>query len=294
VRVSPPEPLVVKADGLAAGKGVFVCSTTEQALDAIERVMTREEFGASAGRQIVIEKRLEGQELSLMALVSGRTIVGLPPTQDHKRAFDGDTGPNTGGMGAYCPAPLATPELLATVDLDIFVPVVHAMKRRLTPFRGVLYAGLMVTNQGPRVLEFNCRFGDPETQPLLMRLRTDLLDLLEAVVDERLEEVAERGVDWDPRPSVCVVMASEGYPGPFQRGHVIGGLDEVAKLPDVKVFHAGTRREGQHVLTDGGRVLGVTALGDTLAKARERVYEACARIRFAGAFYRRDIAAKAL
>jgi phosphoribosylamine--glycine ligase len=294
LRVSPPEPLVVKADGLAAGKGVFVCSTTQEALAAIERIMVREEFGLEAGRRVVIEKRLEGEELSLLAVVAGRTIVPLPATQDHKRANDGDTGPNTGGMGAYCPAPLATPELLAAIDGDVLVPVVHAMRRRRTPFRGLLYAGLMVTNQGPRVLEFNCRFGDPEAQPLLMRLRSDLLGLLEAAVDNRLEEFVGDGLDWDPRRAVCVVMASSGYPGPFERGNVIFGLDEVARMPDVKVFHAGTRHDGRRLLTDGGRVLGVTALGETLAEARDRVYEAVGRIQFHNAHYRRDIAAKAV
>src|SRR5262249_9693643 len=181
-------PVVVKADGLAGGKGVLVCSTTQEAVDAVDRVMAREEFGPAAGRQIVVEKRLEGQELSILALVSGRTILPLAPTQDHKAAFDNDTGPNTGGMGGYCPPPLATPHVLADVEANILVPTVHALKRGRRPFRGVLYAGLMITNQGPRVLEFNCRFGDPEVQPLLMRLRTDLLDLLEATVEDRLAE----------------------------------------------------------------------------------------------------------
>ncbi len=286
-------PLVVKADGLAAGKGVIVCETPAEALAAIERVMVREEFGLAAGRQVVVEKRLEGEELSILALVSGRTILPLQPTQDHKAAFDGDTGPNTGGMGAYCPAPLATPELLDLIDREVLVSTVHAMKRGRRPFRGVLYAGIMVTSQGPRVLEFNCRFGDPEAQPLLMRLRTDLLDLLEAVVDERLDDFEDK-VEWDPRPAVCVVMAAKGYPGNYERGLVIQGLSEAARLTDVKVFHAGTRREGDRVLTDGGRVLGVTALGDTLADAQRRAYEAVNRIHFPGVFYRRDIAAKAL
>ncbi len=286
-------PLVVKADGLAAGKGVVVCSTNEEALAAIERIMVREEFGLAAGRQVVVEKRLEGEELSILALVSGRTIVPLQPTQDHKSAFDDDKGPNTGGMGAYCPAPLGTPELLDSIDREVLVPTVHAMKRRRTPFRGVLYAGIMATNQGPRVLEFNCRFGDPEIQPLLMRLRTDLLDLIEAVVDERLDTF-EGKLEWDPRPAVCVVMASGGYPGNYDKGRVISGLAEAAKLSDVKVFHAGTRRDGDRILTDGGRVLAVTALGDTLADAKRRAYEAVAYIRFPGAFYRRDIADKAL
>jgi phosphoribosylamine--glycine ligase len=294
VRVSPPEPLVVKADGLAAGKGVFVCSTTEEALSAIDRIMVREELGRAAGRRIVVEKRLEGQELSVLALVGGRCIVPLSPTQDHKRAGDRDTGPNTGGMGAYCPAPLGTPERMATIERDVLVPTVHAMKRRHTAFRGVLYAGMMMTHQGPRVLEFNCRFGDPETQPLLMRLRTDLLDLLEAVVDDRLEEVVGAGLDWDERPAVSVVMCAEGYPGAYERGHVITGVDEAEKLPDVKVFHAGTRLDGERVLTDGGRVLGVTALGDTLADAQRRAYEAVKRVHFRGAYYRTDIASRAL
>jgi phosphoribosylamine--glycine ligase len=292
LRISPPEPVVVKADGLAAGKGVSVCTTTEDALAAIERMMVRDEFG-KAGHKVVIEKRLEGEELSILALVSGRTIVPLEPTQDHKAAGDGDTGPNTGGMGAYCPAPLGTPQLLDTVDREVLVPTVHALKRRRQPFRGVLYAGIMVTSQGPRVLEFNCRFGDPETQPLLMRLKTDLLDLIEAVVDERLDGFAGR-LQWDPRPAVCVVMASRGYPGPYEKGLAIKGLSAAGRLPDVKVFHAGTRVDGERVLTDGGRVLGVTALGDTLADAQRRAYEAVACIEFPGAFYRRDIAAKAL
>jgi phosphoribosylamine--glycine ligase len=287
-------PVVVKADGLAAGKGVVVCSTTEEAWAAIDRIMVREEFGRAVGRQVVIEKRLEGEELSVQALVGGRTIVPLPVTQDHKPALDNDRGPNTGGMGAYCPAPPGTPELLAEVESAILVPTVHALKRGRRPFRGVLYAGLMITNQGPRVLEFNCRFGDPETQPLLMRLKSDLLDLLEATVDDRLGDLPESAVVWDPRPAVCVVMASQGYPGPYNKGKVITGLAEAAKLPDVKVFHAGTKMENGLVVTDGGRVLGVTALGETLAEAKKNAYEAVGRIHFQGAFYRHDIADKAL
>jgi phosphoribosylamine--glycine ligase len=292
VKISPPEPLVVKADGLAAGKGVFVCSTTEEALAAIDRIMVSEEFGRAAGREIVIERRLEGEEVSLLSLVAGRAILPLPAVQDHKRAFDGDRGPNTGGMGAYCPAPIATEETLQGIDRDVFVPIVHAMRRKLTAFRGVLYAGLMLTNQGPRVLEFNCRLGDPEAQPLLMRLKTDLLELIEAVLDDRLEDFAPDGLEWDPRPAVCVVMASGGYPERFEKGFPIRGLDRAAEMPDVKVFHAGTRRDGDRIMTDGGRVLGVTALGDTLEDARKRAYEACSRIEFRDAFYRRDIGAK--
>lgn len=291
-KISPPEPMVVKADGLAAGKGVFVCSTTEEALSAIDRIMTREEFGRAAGRQVVIEKRLDGQEVSLLALVAGRTIVPLPPAQDHKRAFDGDTGPNTGGMGAFCPAPSASPELLELIDREVFVPTVHAMRQRGTPFLGVLYAGLMLVPQGPKVLEFNCRFGDPETQPLLFRLKTDLLDLFEASLEDRLDAVLAQGLQWDPRPAVCVVLASGGYPGPFEKGHVISGLAKASLLPDVKIFHAGTKLQGEHVITDGGRVLGVTALGDSLEDARRKAYEACACISFRDAFYRKDIGLK--
>jgi phosphoribosylamine--glycine ligase len=287
-------PVVVKADGLAAGKGVIVCDTTEEALAAVERIMVREEFGLAAGRQVVIEKRLDGQELSVLALVSGRAILPFEATQDHKRAFDNDEGPNTGGMGAYCPAPLATPELVHNIEQSILVPTVHALKRGRRPFRGVLYAGIIVTNQGPRVLEFNCRFGDPETQPLLMRLRTDLVDLIEAVVNGRLEDFTENKLEWDPRPAVCVVMASQGYPGSYAKGKVISGLEEAAKLPEVKVFHAGTKLENDVVVTDGGRVLGVTALGDTLSLAKKRAYEAVEKISFPGAFYRTDIADKAL
>src|SRR5262245_35544749 len=286
-------PVVVKADGLAAGKGVIVCKSSAEALKAIERIMVREELGAVAGRRVVIEKRLDGEELSLLALVSGRTIVMLPPAQDHKPAFDGDTGPNTGGMGAYCPAPVANQESLDAIEERVFVPTVHALKRGRSPFRGVLYAGLMTTNQGPRVLEFNCRFGDPEAQPLLMRLRTDLLDLLEATVDDRLDQYAEGGIDWDPRPAVCVVLASQGYPGPFVKGRVIGGLDAAAVVPDVKVFHAGTKVQGEFVVTDGGRVLGVTALGDRLADAKRRASAPAEKIRFAGIQYRTDIGGKA-
>ncbi len=287
-------PVVVKADGLAAGKGVFVCQSTEEALAAVDRIMTREEFGRAAGRQIVVEKRLLGEELSLFALVSGRTILLLPSTQDHKPLLNGDAGPNTGGMGAYCPAPAATDALIKRIEAEVFVPIVHAMKRGQFPFRGVLYAGLMLTPQGPRVLEFNARFGDPEAQPLLLRLQSDLLDLLEAVVDDRLHDLDPDQICWDPRPAVSVVLASAGYPGKIQTGRRIQGLAEVAELPDVKVFHAGTRMDEDWVITDGGRVLAVTALGSTLAEAQQRAYAAVAMISFAGMQYRSDIAARAL
>jgi phosphoribosylamine---glycine ligase len=287
-------PVVVKADGLAAGKGVVVCKDSKEALLAVERVMVREEFGRTAGRRAVVEKKLDGEELSALALVSGRTIFLLPPTQDHKPAFDGDKGPNTGGMGTYCPAPIGTPELLADLEANVFVPTVHAMKRGRFPFNGVLFAGIMLTAQGPRVLEYNCRFGDPETQVILMRLKTDLLELLLAVADERLGEMPDDFLQFDPRPAVCVVLCSGGYPGKYEISKPISGLDEVEIMTDVKVFHAGTMDKNGRVVTDGGRVLGVTALGTDLASAKARAYEAVKKLSFPGMHYRTDIADKAL
>ena len=286
-------PVVVKADGLAAGKGVMVCKDAADARAAIDRIMVREEFGRQAGRQVVVEKKLEGSELSLLALVSGRIIIPLPPCQDHKPVFDGDQGPNTGGMGVYCPAPVATPDLLNEIESTVFVPIVHAMKRGRFPFQGILYAGLMLTNQGPRVLEFNARFGDPETQPLMMRLRSDLFELLLATAEERLAEVSE-SIEWDPRPAVTVVLCSGGYPGKYETGKLISGLDAVQQMADVQVFHAGTKLVGERIVTDGGRVLAVTALGDDLAAAKARAYEAVRQIHFPGMHYRSDIADKAL
>jgi len=292
-----PLGMVLKADGLASGKGVYVCDNLRQALTAIDEVMVRRIFG-KAGDRLLLEERLDGQETSILAFTDGRTIVPLVSSQDHKRAFDHDEGPNTGGMGAYSPAEVVTPELMQQVEREILVPIVHALKRARRPFRGVLYAGLMLTNQGPKVLEFNARFGDPECQAVLMRLKSDLLDALEAVVDERLDRVE---LEWDPRPAVTVVMASEGYPGPYERGRTINNLEEAERMRDVKVFHAGTAlrsdptlgRDGR-AITDGGRVLGVTALGETLAEAQARAYEATRAIRFNGAWYRRDIADRAL
>ena len=288
-------PVVVKADGLAAGKGVIVCKDIPEGLRAVERIMVDEEFGRTAGKQIVVEKKLEGEEVSMLALVAGRAILLLPPTQDHKAAFDGDTGPNTGGMGTYCPAPIGTPELIREAEESVFVPIVHAMKRSLNPFAGVLFAGLMLTKQGTKVLEYNGRFGDPETQVILMRLKSDLLELLLAVAQERLGELPDDAVVWDPRPAVCVVMCSAGYPGKAESGKPITGLDAVKKLPDVKVFHAGTKiGRDNRIETDGGRVLGITALGDTLADAKAKAYVAVKAIAFPGAHYRTDIADKAL
>ena len=270
-------PVVIKADGLAAGKGVIVCSTQEEAIEAIQRIGSDREFG-DAGNQIVVEERLDGDEASVIAITDGRTILTLSPAQDHKPALDGDTGPNTGGMGAYCPTGLVDDSMLAMIEEQVLVPTVHALKRQRRPFQGVLYAGLMVTNQGPKVLEYNARFGDPECQPLLMRLQTDLLDILEAAVDGELDRLEP--LRWDPRPAVCVVMASEGYPGSYERGRTIRGLAEADALDDVKVFHAGTATLNGEVVTDGGRVLGVTALGNSISAAKLQAYKGVKCIRW--------------
>jgi phosphoribosylamine---glycine ligase len=283
-------PLVIKADGLAAGKGVIVCPTRQEAVAAIRHIMVDQPFG-EAGKRIVVEECLAGQEASILAIVDGSTIVPLEPAQDHKAAYDDDKGPNTGGMGAYSPTPLITPELLDEIIEKVLVPTVHTMKREGRPFRGILYAGLMITSQGPKVLEFNVRFGDPEAQPVLMRLKTDLAEILLAAAEGKLKKLAP--LEWDPRPSVCVVMAAEGYPGPYKKGHPIRGLEDAAKISDVKVFHAGTAQMGNQVVTDGGRVLGVTALGNTVADAKLRAYQAVKCIRWEGAWCRKDISDKA-
>ena len=290
-------PVVVKADGLAAGKGVIVCDNRAEALDAVERIAGAKvsgktgEFG-EAGSQLLIEERLVGQEASILAITDGRTIFTMPAEQDHKPAHDGDRGPNTGGMGAYSPTPLVTDEIMRSVEEHVLVPTIHQMKRSRRPFRGVLYAGLMITKQGIKVLEYNVRFGDPECQPLMMRLQSDLVDVLEATVDGRLDEIEP--MRWDPRPAVCVVMASEGYPGSYTKGHPIRGLEEAAKLPDVKVFHAGTSLWDGVPVSHGGRVLGVTALGDTISQAKLQAYTAVKCIRWEGAWCRKDISDKAL
>ena len=284
-------PLVVKADGLAAGKGVIVCFNRREALDAIDRIARRREFG-DAGKELILEERLDGQEASVLAITDGRTIVTLPPAQDHKPAYEGDTGPNTGGMGAHCPAPIVNDQMLHWIEEHVLVPTIHALKRARQPFHGVLYAGLMITRQGPKVLEYNVRFGDPECQPLLMRLRTDLVDVLEAAVEGRLDQLDS--LQWDPRPAVCVVMASEGYPGAYERGKPIRGLDAAARLTDVKVFHAGTAKVGDQVVTDGGRVLGVTAIGSSISNAKLQAYKAVQCVRWHGAWCRKDISDKAV
>lgn len=278
---------VVKADGLAAGKGAIVCDSSEEALAAARRMLVDKEFGA-AGERILVEERLEGPELSVLALCDGKNLTLLDACQDHKRAFDGDLGPNTGGMGAYCPTPLWTDELRVKVERDILIPTVHELRTRSTPFRGVLYAGLMLTQAGPKVLEYNVRFGDPECQPLLARLRSDLFPYLWGAARGALPVAP---LEWDPRPAVCVVVASGGYPDAYTKGFPIHGLSEAAEIHDLMVFHAGTRREeGGQVVTNGGRVLGVTALGSDWASARARAYEGVAKIRFSRMRYRADIA----
>ncbi len=283
-------PVVVKADGLAAGKGVLVCRTVEEAVEGAKSILVDRQFG-DAGASLVVEECLRGEEASIIALTDGRTIVPFEPAQDHKPVFDGDRGPNTGGMGAYSPAPVVTRDIMDRVVKEVLVPTVHAMNKEGRPFKGVLYAGIMITEQGPKVLEFNVRFGDPEAQPLLVRLDCDLVDLLEAVVEGRLEEAE---IKWDPRAAVCVVMASGGYPGEYEKGKPILGLDEAAKLEDVQVFHAGTAVRGDEIVTAGGRVLGVTALGESIGAAIDLAYEAVDRISWEGVQFRRDIGAKAL
>lgn len=283
-------PLVVKADGLAAGKGVLLCRTTDEALAAVDLVMKDKAFG-SAGDHLVVEEFLTGEEASFLVFTDGRTIKTLPTSQDHKAVYDGDQGPNTGGMGAYSPAPVVTPDLFDEVMDRVMGPAVRGMAAEGFPYKGVLYAGLMIGPDGPKVLEFNARFGDPEAQPLLMRLKSDLVDIMEAVVDERLDKVSP---EWDDRASVCLVLASEGYPGGYEKGRIISGLDRAAQLKDVMVFHAGTSLDRGRVVTNGGRVLGVTALGDGVQEAIDRAYEAASRISWEGMHYRRDIGQKAL
>ena len=287
---SRDEAVVVKAAGLAKGKGVIVCDEPSDGILAAEKIMVDKIFG-SAGDRIVVEDKLIGEEASILAFVDGRNIYVMESAQDHKPIGDGDTGPNTGGMGAYSPAPVVTDAMMSQIEREILVPVVDCMNRNDTPYKGVLYAGLMITAGGPRVLEFNVRFGDPETQPMLMRLKSDLLEACLAVCEQKLDEVT---LEWDSRPAVCVVMASGGYPGDYEKGKVITGIGQAEQLKDVVVFHAGTAMKDGSLVTAGGRVLGVTAVGGTIADAKKQAYEAVGRINFEGARYRRDIADKAI
>ena len=282
-------PIVVKADGLAAGKGVVIAPTRAEAEAAIDACFAGA-FG-TAGAEVVIEEFLTGEEASFFALTDGETVLPLATAQDHKRAFDGDQGPNTGGMGAYSPAPIMTPELCARVMEEIVAPTVAAMRERGTPFKGVLYAGLMIKDGAPKLIEYNVRFGDPEAQALMLRLKSDLLPALLAVAEDRLGGVT---LDWLDDAALCVVMAAKGYPGAYEQGSEIRGLEAAAADPKVQIFHAGTKREGARIVAAGGRVLGVTARDRTIAEAKARAYAAIDRIDWAGGFFRRDIGSRAL
>ncbi len=283
-------PLVIKADGLAKGKGVFVCKTLDDANKHLDDIMKGKIFG-EAGNKVIIEEFLSGEEVSILAVTDGKTIVPLSSAQDHKAVYDCDKGPNTGGMGAYSPVPLVTDELQFSIEENILVPVVHAMKKENRPYRGVIYAGLMITSSGTKVLEFNARFGDPETQVLLMRMKSDLVPLLLSTAKNKLEDVA---IKWNDGVSVCVVMASKGYPDSYEKGLPISGLETLKGLDNVHVFHAGTSLKDGKIVTNGGRVLGVTALGKDIQEAQKTVYDAIRKISFEGAHYRRDICAKAM
>ena len=283
-------PIVVKADGLAAGKGAVVCATVQDALDTVKRIMEDRVFG-DAGARVVVEEFLTGEETSFLAFTDGQTVVPMASAQDHKAALDDDKGPNTGGMGAYSPAPVVTEAIHKKIMDQIMIPTVRAMAAEGCPFRGVLYAGLMIENGEPKVLEFNARFGDPEAQPLFMRMESDLLPVLEAVVDQRLHEVEIR---WRPEPAVCVVMAAGGYPGTHSTGKPITGLGTAARLKDVMVFHAATASVEGKIVTNGGRVLGVTALGKDISSAIAKAYRAVETIHWDGVYYRTDIGRKAI
>ncbi len=283
-------PCVIKADGLAAGKGVIICSTLEEANEAIDSMINDNAFG-EAGAIVVVEECLKGEEASFIALTDGKTVLPLPESQDHKRIFDNDEGPNTGGMGAYSPAPVLDHMLREKAMNDVMIPAVEGMAKEGTPFKGVLYAGLMVEKDQIKVLEFNTRMGDPETQPILMRLENDLVPLMEACCDGTLHNYTTK---IDPRAAMCVVISSGGYPGSYETGEEIFGLDEANKVKDTVVFHAGTALKDDKVVSSGGRVLGVTSLGDSVKQAIDRAYESCEKISFNKHFYRKDIGAKAL
>jgi phosphoribosylamine--glycine ligase len=283
-------PLVVKADGLAAGKGVIICRTVEEALSALDLIMVKKAFG-SAGAKVLVEEFLEGEEASFLAFTDGETVLPLPTSQDHKPVFDDDRGPNTGGMGAYSPAPVVSEKIHREIMETIMIPTVRGMAREGRRYRGVLYAGLIIRNERAKVLEFNARLGDPEAQPLLMRMKTDLVPVLQATIDGKLSSLK---VEWDSRSTVCVVMASGGYPGNYEKGKVISGLEEAARVPGTFVFHAGTALKDGKVVTSGGRVLGVTSLGEGIGEAIRKAYEAVGKISWEGAYYRKDIGQKAL
>ncbi len=277
-------PLVIKADGLAAGKGVFVCHEETEVAEALDQIFTKKVFGA-AGERVLIEDCLEGVETSFLVFSDGDNVLPLEPAKDHKPIFDGNRGPNTGGMGTYSPTPTITPELQDKILSKIVLPTIHGMKLGGAPFRGLLYVGLMLTDRGPFVLEYNVRFGDPEAQVILPRLKTDLIDVLEATEQGTLGSLS---LEWDPRSCLCVVLASPGYPGSYPKGLPIAGLETVTD-PTVFAFHAGTKQEGNQIVTSGGRVLGITALGEDLKAAHDKAYAAVAKIHFDGAHCRKDI-----
>jgi phosphoribosylamine--glycine ligase len=283
-------PVVLKADGLAGGKGVVICYEKLQASDALDMMMKERKFG-NAGDRIVIEEYLEGQELSFQVISDGKRVLPLATSQDHKRLFDGDEGPNTGGMGAYSPAMFLTKDMHQRVMNEIIVPVISGMAREGRPYKGLLYAGIMLTQDGPRVLEFNVRFGDPETQALLPRIECDLAEVLFCAAQGRLDEVH---VEWKKEASVCVVICTQGYPSQVKTGQEIYGLDEAAATQGAVIFHAGTKLEENRLVTSGGRVFSVTATASTLSAAHDRAYSAASRIRFDGIHYRKDIAGRAL
>jgi phosphoribosylamine--glycine ligase len=283
-------PVVIKADGLAAGKGVAVAGTYEEAVGFLRDVMEKRVFGA-AGERVVVEECLTGEEASYIVFTDGEKIVPLPSSQDHKRIGDGDTGPNTGGMGAYSPAPVLTPEVEKKVLGEIFGPLLAGMRAEGMPFRGILYGGLMIERGAPKVLEFNVRFGDPEAQPLFMRLSSDLVPLLVQCAQGKLTDAV---MEIDPRPAVCIVMASGGYPGPYRKGFPISGIEEAERVGGVQVFHAGTAMRDGKLVNNGGRVLGVTAVDDDIRKSIERGYRAVGNIGWEGAYYRTDIGKRAL
>ncbi|MDD5059807.1 MAG: phosphoribosylamine--glycine ligase [Candidatus Omnitrophica bacterium] len=282
-------PCVVKADGLAAGKGVVVAQSVEEAKIAVASMMENKVFGY-AGENIIIEECLSGQEASILVITDSKEVVALATSQDHKRVFDYDQGPNTGGMGAYSPAPVVTPGILKEIKEKIIYRAIDGLAKEGIDYRGVLYAGIMLTKEGPKTLEFNVRFGDPETEAILPRLKSDLVEVMLATVEGKLNKV--RTLEWDSRPCVCVVCASKGYPGDYSKDKEITGLDEAAKIKDVVVFHAGTKKTGDKIVTNGGRVLGVTALGGTIKEAISKTYEAVGKINFEGMHYRKDIASK--
>ncbi|MGZ3494906.1 MAG: phosphoribosylamine--glycine ligase [Thermodesulfobacteriota bacterium] len=283
-------PVVVKADGLAAGKGVIICKTIDEAIQSVDEIMVRRVFG-EAGNRVVVEEYLVGEEASYIAFTDGKAILPLASSQDHKAIFDGDQGPNTGGMGAYSPAPVVTDEVHERIIEKVLRPIIYGMGEEGRPYKGVLYAGLMIHEGHPKVLEFNARFGDPETQPVLMRMKGDIVPILEACMKGTL---SQHRIEWDNRSSVCVVMASKGYPGSYDKGKVITGLKEVSRMEGVFVFHAGTAVKDGQTITNGGRVLGVTGLGEDIPRAIEKTYEAVKKISWDGVYYRTDIGQKAL